>query len=268
LLQVFWNFLSNAVRFTPANGRIEVRGSRVGAQVEIAISDTGIGLTPEFLPFAFERFRQGDQSFTRAHSGLGLGLSIVKHLIELHGGEVSAESAGAGRGATFRVRLPVQGVAIDRRLGSPMEAPSSRTRKEVVADFANSPILVVEADVATRELLTLLLTGCRARVTAVESPQAALESVQREVPALIVSDIKTFGEDDGLSLMKRIRKLPAERGGTVPGLALSAYTRDQDKTLALAAGFTEFLAKPTFPDDVVRAAQRLLVPSLQAEPRL
>ena len=261
LQQVFWNLLTNAVKFTPADGRIDVRAARAGSHVEVAISDTGIGLSADFLPFAFERFRQGDQSFTRAHGGLGLGLAIVKHLVDMHGGHVLAESEGEGRGATFRVRLPVQGLVTDESPLSINEPLRSHAEATADADFADSLILVVEDDASTRELLTMLLTGCHARVVAAESVSAAMALLEDEIPAAIVADLGMPGED-GLSMMKRIREWPAERGGTVPSLALSAYTRGEDRVRALDAGFNEFLTKPALPDDVVKAVERLLPQSL------
>jgi signal transduction histidine kinase/CheY-like chemotaxis protein len=256
LQQVCWNLLANAVKFTPENGRIDVRVARAGSHVEVAISDTGIGLSADFLPFAFERFRQGDQSITRTHGGLGLGLAIVKHLVDLHGGQVSAESAGEGQGATFRVRLPVQGLVTDESW-HPEEGPRPTAGAAADADFEDRLILVVEDDLSTRELLTALLTSCNARVSAAQSAQEAMSLLEGEVPAAIVADLGMPGED-GLSLMKRIRELPESQGGAVPSLALSAYTRGEDRARALVAGFDEFLTKPALPDDLVRAVERLL----------
>ncbi len=262
LQQVFWNLLSNAVKFTPENGRVDVRASRVGSHVEIAVTDTGIGMSAEFLPFAFDRFRQSDQSFTRAHSGLGLGLAIVKHLMEMHGGKATAESPGLGQGATFRVRLPVQGlVTDDTQLRS--DDVRQQSFESVSADFGGSVVLVVEDDPSTRELLTTLLTGCRAQVVAAESAAAAMDFLERETPAALVADLG-MPKEDGLSLMKRIRQLPDGRGATVPSLALSAYTRGEDRVRALEAGFNEFLTKPALPDDVVRAVARLLGQSIES----
>jgi signal transduction histidine kinase/ActR/RegA family two-component response regulator len=257
LQQVLWNLLSNAVKFTPELGRITVRAQRDGSQVQLTVTDTGAGLTAEFLPFAFERFRQGDQSFTRAHGGLGLGLAIVKHLVEMHGGDVSVESAGPGQGATFRVRLPVLGPTEEHETVRADQGAESDMPPWVDADFSGRLILVVDDDVSTRELLTMLLTRCQARVVAAASARAAFETVQREVPALVVADIG-MPDEDGLSLMRRIRALPVGAGGDVPSLALSAYARGQDKERAREAGFDDFLTKPAVPGDVVTAVKRLL----------
>jgi signal transduction histidine kinase/ActR/RegA family two-component response regulator len=253
LQQVFWNLLSNAVKFTPEHGRIEVRAVRGESQVEISFSDTGAGLSAEFLPFAFERFRQADQTFTRRHGGLGLGLAIVKHIVELHGGHVTAESAGVGQGSTFRVRLPTQ-TLVGGNTGAVDAGPHA---PGVDADFDNRLILVVDEDRSTRELLTTLLRRYHARVVTALSVPAALECLEREVPALVLADIGMPFED-GLSLMKHIRTLPEHRGGHVPSLALSAYARSQDRARALEAGFDDFLAKPALPDDVVTTVSRLL----------
>jgi len=257
LQQVCWNLLTNAVKFTPEGGRIMVRAARDRSHVEMTVTDTGMGLTAEFLPYAFERFRQGDQSFTRTHGGLGLGLAIVKHLVEMHGGEVSAESGGIGQGATFRVRLPVQGLASEPSAAPSAKRTASEMTPSISANFAGRLILVVDDDSSTRELMMVLLTHCQARVVAVASARAAFETLQREVPTLVVADIGMPGED-GLSLMRKIRELPADRGGTVPSLALSASARAQDKAQARDAGFDEFLAKPAVPGDVVKALLRLL----------
>jgi signal transduction histidine kinase/CheY-like chemotaxis protein len=251
LLQVLWNLLSNAVKFTPSGGRIDIRPRHTNSEVEIAVTDTGIGLTPEFMPFAFDRFRQADQSFTRAHSGLGLGLSIVKHLVELHGGSVSVESAGSDAGTTFRVKLPVESVA------KPHDHAREGTGASPAVDLHGRAILVVDDDASTRELLTEMLTRCHARVVTAPSAGDALERVARTVPSLIIADIGMPAES-GLSMMARLRRLPPERGGDLPAIALSAYARAEDRIAALRAGFNEFLSKPATAEDVLRAVQQLL----------
>lgn len=251
LQQVMWNLLSNAVKFTPMGGRIEVRTGHRNSAIEIAVTDTGIGLTPEFVPFAFDRFRQADQSFTRTHGGLGLGLSIVKHIVELHGGHVAVESDGPGKGATFRVTLPVEAVA------TTTAAAAADDEALPAVDLEGLAILVVDDDPSTRELLTEVLRQCHAHVVTADSARAAFEQVQGETPALMIADIG-MPDEDGLTMMTRVRRLPPERGGTVPAIALSAYARAEDRMAALSAGFNEFLTKPASPSAVLRTVQHLL----------
>ena len=253
LQQVLWNLLSNAVKFTPAGGTVTTRVVNVVGGIEISVTDTGTGVSAEFLPFAFDRFRQADQSFTREHGGLGLGLAIVKHIVELHGGRVSAESPGVNQGTTFRVFLP-------SRVETTVNAADSRAQDaESVQDLdlGGRSILVVDDDPATRELLFELLTHCRATVFTAASAQAAVDLIGRSVPTLVIADIGMPGQD-GISMMREIRRLPPERGGRVPAIALSAYARAEDRSSALRAGFSDFVAKPARPEDVLRAVQHLL----------
>ena len=254
LQQVFWNLVSNAVKFTPPGGQVHLTVRRADGDLEIAVTDTGVGLSAEFLPFVFDRFRQADQTFTRAYGGLGLGLAIVKHLVEMHGGTVSATSSGLGAGATFSVRLPEASApaATDPESARPAERPP--------VDLANRLVLVVEDDPSTRDLLVTMLELCHARVVAAESARAAVSALDQEVPAVLVADIG-MPEEDGLSLMRRIRARPADRGGAVPSIALSAYARAEDQRAALAAGFDEFLSKPALPEDVVRVVERWIAPA-------
>jgi len=247
LQQVFWNLLSNAVKFTPRGGRIDVALAPSDRSfLDVTIADTGIGLSPEFLPFAFERFRQADQSFTRTQAGLGLGLAIVKHLVEMHGGQVSVASGGVGQGATFQVRLPLAGVQKDQV-----------AETFVRPDFSGRLILVVEDDPTTRELLVTMLSQCQARVEAVDSAQSAIDHIDQELPALILADLG-MPEEDGLTMMRRIRRRPPDRGGRIPSVALSAYARGEDRRAAIAAGFDDFLTKPAMPADVLRMIERRL----------
>ena len=258
LQQVVWNLVSNAVKFTPAGGSVIISAVQVDSQIEIAVRDTGRGIAAEFLPFAFDRFRQGDQSFTRMHGGLGLGLAIVKHLVELHGGRARAESAGEGKGARFAVYLPVEvpaSTAADDRdatlVGNDADTfqPSS-----MLTDLS---ILVVDDDAGTRELLVAMLSKCGARVEAVDSARAARSRLEQEIPALIIADLG-MPDEDGLSLIRSIRQRQAAEGGTVPAIALSAYARAEDEREALKAGFSAFLSKPAAPDDVLREVHRQL----------
>jgi CheY-like chemotaxis protein len=259
LRQVFWNLLSNAVKFTPAGGRVEARVERVGEQIVVAISDTGMGIPSEFLPYAFERFRQADQSFTRPHGGLGLGLAIVKHLVETHGGEVSGASDGAGRGTTFRIQLPIggaQALAV-AELEEIDTEPDGRPFRDMAPELHGQTVLVVDDDPTTRELLVALLSNRGAQVATADSAEAALEWLDAHLPGIIVADIGMPGQD-GLSLMRAIRRRPAQKGGHAPSIALSAFARPEDRRAALAAGFDDYLTKPALPADVLDALGRLL----------
>ncbi|HYV57859.1 MAG TPA: response regulator, partial [Candidatus Nitrosopolaris sp.] len=248
LLQVIWNLLSNAIKFTPREGRVEVRLGREGAQVTVQVRDTGKGITPEFLPHIFDRFRQADSTTTRAHGGLGLGLAIVRHLVELHGGTVEAASPGEGGGAIFTVALPLASV----------EATGlSVTRDRDVADDTSLEgvhVLVVDDDVDARESLVMVLKECGAEVVAVSSAREALKAVGRVVPDVLVSDI-AMPEVDGYGLLRRLRALPVER--PVPALALTAYAGEDHRRRALAAGFEMHLAKPIDPGELAAAVRSL-----------
>jgi signal transduction histidine kinase len=255
LQQVLWNLLSNALKFTPSRGRVEVRAERTARDVIVSVRDTGIGLDPQFLPFVFDRFRQADQTVSRGHGGLGLGLAIVKHLVELHGGRVTAASDGVGQGCTFTVHLPLPAGPLTPSLPTGAADPFA-IRLDGVA------ILVVDDDTSTRELLRELFEHARATVRVADSAPAAFASFRAAPPHLLVADIGLPGED-GLSLMRRIRALPSPESG-VPSLALSAYTRPEDGEAAREAGFTAFLGKPAAPQTVLRLAERLLAnPSLR-----
>jgi signal transduction histidine kinase/ActR/RegA family two-component response regulator len=254
LQQVFWNIFSNACKFTPAGGRMEVTLRSDAEWTTLRVTDTGAGIAPEFLPYVFDRFRQADQSFTRAHGGLGLGLAIVKHLVEMHGGEVTAHSQGVGKGARFEIRLPV---ATDAHTHADRRAPEAPPSAEIPdVDFGDSLILVVDDDEATRDLLRTVLHERGARVIAVGSAAEAVAQLELETPMAMVADIGMPGED-GRSMIARIRRRPPARGGTVPAIALSAYARSEDREAALQAGFDDFLTKPALPAEVVRALAAL-----------
>ena len=233
LRQVFWNLLSNAVKFTPAGGRVLARIDRVDSQIRVTISDSGVGIPREFLPYAFERFRQADQSFTRPHGGLGLGLAIVKHLVETHGGEVSVASEGPGTGTTFTVQLPIGGA---QALAVAEPESDVATNEDGGPEIGNAlfgqTVLIVDDDATTRDLLATLLTDRGARVATADSAAAALEWLETEVPSIIVADVGMPGQD-GLSMMRVIRRRPPHKGGTVPSVALSAFARAEDRRAAL-----------------------------------
>ncbi|MEP6915310.1 MAG: ATP-binding protein, partial [Acidobacteriota bacterium] len=256
LQQVFWNLLSNAVKFTPPGGEVRVWLGLVDSHAVVTVSDTGAGLAADFMPFAFDRFRQADQSVTRGHGGLGLGLSIVKHLLELHGGTVHAESPGLGCGATFRVSLPIPAMIElppERRAGEP------RQRDEFAIRLDGRSVLVVDDDAGTRDLLSGLIGRTGAVVATAASAPDAFELIKGSPPDLIVADVGLPGED-GCALMRRVRALPEPAGG-VPAIALSAYTRAEDRDAARDAGFTTFIAKPATPQELLRALDGLANPA-------
>lgn len=247
LQQVFWNLLNNAIKFTPRGGKVLVALERVNSHVEVTIGDTGVGIASEFLPFVFERFRQADASSTRAHGGLGLGLSIVKELVELHGGRVRAASEGAGLGASFSVHLPVMAVHDDPH-AEPREnpvAPIVDGDEPVISKHLLDGVTVVAVDDEpdASELVRRFLEGAGARVFVAASADEAVGLVQRERPHVIVSDIGMPGRD-GYDFIRSIRALPADQGGTTPATALTAFARSEDRRRALLAGFQSHVVKP------------------------
>jgi CheY-like chemotaxis protein len=245
LQQVVWNLLSNAIKFTPKGGRVQVRLERVNSHIEIAVSDTGIGIKAEFLPHVFERFRQADQTTTRQHGGLGLGLAIVRHLVELHGGTVHADSQGEGQGSTFIVKLPV--VTFYQKESSTERihpaAKDALPPLDCPERFDGLKVLVVDDEADTRELLKMALGQCGAQVIAAASAQEALEVIEETAPEILISDIGMAGED-GYELIRKVRALPAEKGGKIPAIALTAYARIEDRLRALRSGYQMHVPKP------------------------
>jgi CheY-like chemotaxis protein/two-component sensor histidine kinase len=245
LQQVVWNLLSNAIKFTPKNGRVQVRLERVNSHVEIVVSDTGAGIEPEFLPFVFERFRQSDGSMTRRHGGLGLGLAIVRQLVELHGGTVSVESKGEGQGSTFIVSLPFLPVRLEPEADLSRVHPAAQNGSMVICppELSGLRVLLVDDEADSRELLNFVLESCGAQVTTGSSAAEALELIKHEKFDVIVSDIG-MPEEDGFSLIRKIRGLTVEQGGNTPAIALTAYARAEDRVQALRSGFQMHIAKP------------------------
>jgi PAS domain S-box-containing protein len=245
LQQVVWNLLSNAIKFTPKGGRVQVRLERVNSHIEIVVSDTGVGIRPEFLPHVFDRFRQADQATTRQHGGLGLGLAIVRHLVELHGGTIQAESRGEDQGATFTVKLPVVPVYQKENFDERVH-PAAR---DALPSFGypekldGLKILVVDDEGDTRELLSIGLKQCGAEVTLAGSVKEALEAIEKARPEILISDIG-MPVEDGYELIKKVRALPAERGGKIPAIALTAYARTEDRLRALRTGYQMHVPKP------------------------
>ncbi|HEY9656107.1 MAG TPA: ATP-binding protein [Crinalium sp.] len=254
LQQVVWNLLSNAVKFTLTKGQVTVALSSTGSHAQIQVSDTGKGIKPEFLPYVFEHFRQEDGATTRKFGGLGLGLAIVRQIVELHGGTVAAESGGEQQGATFVVQLPTLPQA------TPVLSESTHAQREAVRRLNNVQILLVEDDTDTREFQAFLLEQYGARVTAVASGLAALQALEQLLPDVIVSDIG-MPDMDGYRLMQQIRSRPPSQGGTVPALALTAYAAESDQKRALQAGFQQHLTKPVEPERLVSALLHLLQPN-------
>ncbi len=245
LQQVVWNLLSNAIKFTPRGGRVRVMLERVNSHVEISVSDDGAGIAPEFLPHVFDRFRQADQKTTRTHGGLGLGLSIVRHLVELHGGSVRAESEGEGRGSTFTVALPVSPVNHSASQGARVHPAARDTlpRFECPDRLDGLRVLVVDDEHDTREMLRAGLGHCGAEVITAASAAEALAEVRESPPDVLVSDIGMPGED-GYELVRQLRAMPPEGGGRVPAIALTAYARVEDRMQALRAGYQMHVPKP------------------------
>jgi PAS domain S-box-containing protein len=250
--QIVWNLFSNAVKFTPRGGRVTVRVERGEGGVRIVVEDTGEGISTEFLPHAFERFRQGDSSNTRAHGGLGLGLAVVRHLVELHGGTVEARSEGAGQGATFTVLLPALAPSqLPPAAPAPNVAVSEATCIVPEApDLAGVRVLVADDGEDVREVVAAILGQCGAEVRSVGTAAEALRALADFAPDVLVSEIEMHGET-GFSLIQKVRALPADRGGEVPAAALSAYSRTDDRVQALLAGFQIHVPKPVQPAELV-----------------
>jgi CheY-like chemotaxis protein len=254
---VLWNLLSNAIKFTPPSGRVRVRLSRVGTTTELTVSDTGQGITAEFLPFVFGRFQQADASTTREHRGMGLGLSIVKNLVEMHGGSVTAQSEGEGRGATFTVRLPA--IAAWRPSGPAAERLATvRPARPLSAAAALSGVrvLLVDDEPDARELVARVLREQGAAVECAGSVRDAVPAIERLLPDVLESDIGMAGED-GYGLIRALRARPRERGGAIPAIALTAFARPEDRAHALAAGYQAHLAKPLDAPALVAAVAEL-----------
>jgi PAS domain S-box-containing protein len=259
LQQIVWNLLSNAIKFTPKRGRVQVCLQRINSHVEIVVTDTGQGISAEFLPYVFERFRQADSSITRSFGGLGLGLAIVRQLVELHGGTVHAESPGEGQGATFTVKLPLMAIgskAIEPERVHPAAGGS--------VPFDCSPrldglrILIVDDDADIRALLIYTLEVCGAEVMAAASADEAISVLTASSTPMdiLISDIG-MPDEDGYALLRRVRALEPENGGRIPAIALTAYARTQDRRAALLAGFQSHVAKPVEPAELIAVIANL-----------
>jgi len=251
LHQVIWNLLSNAIKFTPDGGRVSIMLQHSESKAVLRVADTGEGISSEFLPHVFERFRQADNSTKRTQSGLGLGLAIVRHLAEIHGGEVSVESPGPGQGTTFTVTLPVLAVRVE-----PSDLEQLRVAPEV-PKLTGLNILVVDDDPAAGKLVAMVLGGLGAEVQAVTSVQDAVKTLRVFKADVVVSDIAMPGED-GYALMRRLREIEPQLGRQIPAMALTGYGRVEDRTRILASGFQRYIQKPVEPRDLARAIAGLM----------
>jgi CheY-like chemotaxis protein len=258
LQQVVWNLLSNAVKFTPKGGRVQVRLQVVNSSVEIVVSDTGIGIRPDFLPYVFERFRQGEAGTTRKTGGLGLGLAIVRHIVEMHGGSVEATSAGEGQGATFSVRLPVM-IVHPERPEVRREHPRSERRAPLagLGDLHGVRVLAIDDEEDALTLLRVVLEAADAQVTTSASAASALEVIESAAPDVLIVDLG-MPEIDGFELIRRIRTSTNPAIRDVPAAALTAFARSEDRTKALRSGFEMHLAKPVDPGELVASILTLV----------
>jgi signal transduction histidine kinase len=251
LQQVVWNLVSNAFKFTPKGGSVTVKLAESDSDIYLEVVDTGIGIPAEFLPFVFDRFRQADSSKSRRHNGLGLGMAIVRHLVELHGGTVAVESPGENQGATFKLRLPRHtGPAPAAEKLPPGREPVPEMAMDELEQLNGLHVLIVEDDADSRNVLALLLQRLGALVEAVPSAKDAYDRLQQRKPDVLVSDIG-MPDEDGYAMIRRIRQISGEQH--IPAIALTAYARKQDAEAALGAGYDQHLSKPVAPADLIRA---------------
>ena len=258
LQQVVWNLLNNAVKFTSKDGRVQIRLERVNSHVEIIVSDTGVGIRPDFLPHVFERFRQADAGITRKAGGLGLGLSIVRHIVEMHGGSVQASSDGEGHGATFRVRLPLM-IVHSERVTEVREHPRTDRRMPLtgLGDLRGIRVLAIDDEEDALTLLRVVLETAGADVTTLQSSVNALERIDTISPHVVVVDLG-MPELDGFQFIKQLRASSNASVRDVPAAALTAFARAEDRTKALQSGFEMHLAKPVDPGELVASIATLM----------
>jgi signal transduction histidine kinase/ActR/RegA family two-component response regulator len=262
LQQVVWNLLSNAVKFTPSGGRVQISLERVNSHLEIIVADTGDGIRPDLLPHVFDRFQQGDSSTTRTYGGLGIGLSIVKQIVELHGGSVKAKSPGLGSGSTFTVALPVMLMHTSVENGAREERihPATASRDEADPcegqDLAGVSVLVVDDEADARELAKRLLETCNAKVFLARGAEDALVILARERLDVMVSDIG-MPDVDGYQFIRKVRARSAEEGGKIAAIALTAFARAEDRMRAMIAGYNLHLSKPIEPAELIIAIASL-----------
>ncbi|HEX8638786.1 MAG TPA: ATP-binding protein, partial [Pyrinomonadaceae bacterium] len=254
LQQIVWNLLSNAIKFTERDGKVQVRLEQVDSHVEIVVADDGKGIAPEFLPFVFDRFRQADSSSKRQYGGLGLGLSIVRHLTELHGGTAKVSSEGEGRGATFIIKLPRLGIIAEQQDRRQPLANGNGDFGEM-PDLTDVKILVVDDDQDTRVLLSAVLAQTSAQVKTAGSVSQALELLEAETFALLISDIE-MPQTDGYDLIRAVRRMP--QTVRIPAIAVTAYARAEDRVRAIRAGYDMHIPKPVESHELLTVAARLV----------
>jgi CheY-like chemotaxis protein len=252
LQQIVWNLVSNAIKFTDKGGRVQIALERVNSHVELTVSDTGQGIKPEFLPHLFERFRQADSSTTRRHAGLGLGLSIVKQLVELHGGSVRVKSPGEGKGSTFIVALPLMVLHGEE---TPESRPHPRLPTAPIPDehqpsLKGLKLLVVDDEPDARDLVARILGHRGAMVTCAASAAEAITAFQTQTPDVLISDIG-MPDEDGYELIRKIREIERTRGTHIQAVALTAFARSEDRTRAMLAGYQAHIAKPVEPAELI-----------------
>ncbi|HEV8604285.1 MAG TPA: ATP-binding protein [Tepidisphaeraceae bacterium] len=255
--QVVWNLLTNAIKFTPKGGRVQIVLERASSHVELSISDTGKGIGAAFLPHVFERFSQSDPSVTRSHMGLGLGLAIVKNLVELHGGSVMAKSTGEGKGSTFIVLLPISVMrSADEKDGPTHSASPTEIEFASSPDLKGVRVMVVDDNTDTMNLVKHLLEQCGVSVATCSSGEECLARLPMWHPDVVISDIG-MPDMDGYSMMREMRSLPPEKGGGTPAVALTAFARSEDRRRAMLAGFDVHVSKPVEPGELVAVVARM-----------
>ena len=260
LQQVIWNLLSNAIKFTPRDGLVRIVLVPRDGHVAISVQDTGVGIAPEFKAHVFERFRQGDASTTRKHGGLGLGLSIVKHLIEQHGGTVRVDSDGEQRGASFTIELPAARQLLSARPERASYSPPSPLASELLLrDLSRLRVLVVDDEPDARDLINRILSDCHASVTTAASAEQALAAIRAQIPDVLVSDLG-MPDIDGFELLARVRALGPDHGGNIPAVALTAFARSEDRLRALEAGFGAHISKPVEPSELIATVAAMAFP--------
>jgi CheY-like chemotaxis protein/anti-sigma regulatory factor (Ser/Thr protein kinase) len=271
LQQIVWNLLSNAIKFTPEGGTVEVRTLRVGSQAQIQVRDTGIGIKQEFLPYVFDRFRQADSTTTRTHGGLGLGLAIVRHLVELHHGRIYADSEGEGKGSTFTVELSFYNTPESKQLcveqaelTRESDPSASQPSVETLKALSGLQVLVVDDEPDVRKVLVSAIEQEGAKAIAATSVGEAMETLEQVQPNVLVSDIG-MPDEDGYALIRKIRDREAEQGKRLPAIALTAYTEAEECKQTLEAGFQLYISKPVNTTRLVMAIAKLARRALTEE---